>query len=135
MQRYGYIYQADVYCGHCGDAICGSLTAQGKAPLDSMDQSSYDSDDYPKSADVECESDTPQYCGGCEVFLSNSLTSSGYAYVKDALDETDAVKVSQLSEVLQEWAGWYNFRYWDAEDCSDGLDTTRKPGWYSDESY
>lgn len=136
MRSYGYIYKADVYCDTCGDAICESLTAQGKAPLDAMDQVSYDSGDYPKSADIgNEESDTPMHCGQCGEFFCNPLTSPGYAYVKDALDETCETKPHNLSHVLREWASWYGFRYYDAEDCADDLVTARTPGWHSDEAY
>ena len=59
----GYISQADVYCNDCGAAIRASLKSQGKAPEDEMDHRSYDSDDYPKDADVEHnESDVPEHC-------------------------------------------------------------------------
>lgn len=129
----GYIYQADVYCNGCRDAIRESLAAS--APEDPMDQYSYDSDDYPKDADVAHEeSDTPQHCAKCEVFFANPLTRHGYDYVQEKLTESGATKLSQLSEVLGLWATYYNFTYWTAEDCKDD-GRHAGPGWYSIEAF
>ena len=73
-----YIYQADVWCDECGKAIIDELTAQGKAPEDPDDETSYDSDDFPKSFDAESdEADGPQNCaddkcaGDYGTFLQN----------------------------------------------------------------
>lgn len=138
----GYIYQADTYCDDCGNAICERLKAEGKAPEDTMDHSSYDSDDYPKSADVENEeSDTPHHCAGCGEFLRNPLTSAGYKYVQSALNTIPAgTSIASLRTAghlhLAVRAAWYNFRYWDAEDCADDLLGKHPvPGWYSDEAF
>lgn len=137
----GYIYKADVYCDECGDEIRGKLHAQGKTPEDTMDHSSYDSDDFPKDADVEHEeSDTPEHCAQCRKFLRNPLTSDGYSYVQEKLNETDVTspyelgKLNNLNPVLADWAGWYDFQYWDAEDCAD-YGKGRAPGWYSREAF
>jgi hypothetical protein len=137
----GYIYQADVYCDECGDNIRGKLHAQGKAPEDAMDYSSYDSDDFPKGADIEHEeSDTPQHCTKCRKFMRNPLTSAGYSYVQEKLNETGITgpyelgKLNKNNPVLADWGGWYSFQYWDPEDCDDQEDG-RAPGWYSSEAY
>lgn len=139
----GFIYDADTYCDDCGDIIRGELHAQGKAPEDVMDHSSYDSDEFPKDADIEHEeSDTPTYCAQCGKFLHNPLTSYGYAYVQSALDEIPAGKsVSALRNAghpyLADWASCYNFRYFDAEDVADAMNPEKypTPGWYSDEAF
>lgn len=139
----GYIYQADTYCNDCGGRIRSSLrgTHPALCPEDEMDHYSYDSDNYPKDADIEHEeSDIPQHCAQCGDFLHNPLTSEGYKYVQDALNQIPAgTSIAKLinagHEHLADWAGWYDFRYWDAEDCADGLDPNRKPGWYSSEVY
>jgi hypothetical protein len=49
------------------------------------DQSSYDSDEYPKGPypDGGGEADTPQHCDHCHCFLENPLTSDGYDYVRE----------------------------------------------------
>jgi hypothetical protein len=135
----GYIYQADVYCDDCGNAIRRDLKSHSKAPEDVMEHSSYDSDDFPKDADVENEeSDTPEHCAKCHKFLLNPLTSDGYRYVKEQLDATGSQKFSGLSDVLNIWAHWYNFTYWDQADCEeDGRYGSAKggPAWYSSESF
>ena len=96
-----YIYQADVWCDDCGRAICERLTHEGKAPSDPNDEWSFDSDDYPKHADDDEESDCPQHCaagancvnaielpGGTRVgLLFGELTADGVGYVKDAVVE------------------------------------------------
>ena len=131
----GYIFQADVYCDDCGESIRKRLREQGKAPEDEMDHYSYDSGDYPKDADVEHEeSDCPEHCAACHEMLHNPLTSAGYKYVQEKLTESESVKLSRLPGVLQEWASWYDFTYWDADDCGP-LERHRTPGWYSGEMY
>lgn len=137
----GYIYQADVYCESCGAEIRASLKSQGKAPEDELDHYSYDSDDYPKDADVEHEeSDVPQHCAKCGEFLRNPLTSEGYRYVAEKLNEfRDSIKTiarfkNSNHAVLGEWANWYGFSYWTTDDCGP-IEKHQVPGWYSDESY
>lgn len=95
-----YIYQADVWCDDCGRAICKRLKRDGKAPADPDDEWSFDSDDYPKRAGDDEESDTPQHCAagadclnaielpnGKVGLLFGELTSDGVQYVKDAIAE------------------------------------------------
>lgn len=96
-----YIYQADVWCDDCGRAIRNRLKQEGKAPADPRDETSYDSDDYPKRACDDDESDTPQHCAagpdclnaitlpdGDKVgFLMGELTRDGVNYVKEAQRE------------------------------------------------
>jgi hypothetical protein len=96
-----YIYQADVWCDDCGRAIRSGLLLAGKAPENIEDESSYDSDDFPKGpySDNE-ESDTPQHCASGEDcpnhetlddgrkvgMLFGSLTSDGVEYVQQCED-------------------------------------------------
>ena len=115
----GYIYCADVYCDECGEAIKAELDAKGETPEDVDDQHTYDSGDYPKSADVENEeSDCPEHCGNCRVFLHNPLTSHGYQYVKETLNTYND------SDIQAEWASFYGF----TKDDETGV-------WSSDEEY
>src|SRR5215467_10073467 len=103
----GYIYQADVYCEDCGEVIRKQLRADGKAPEDELDHYSYDSDDFPKDADIEHEeSDSPQHCAGCDKFLHNPLTSHGYRYVQEELNETGLRSMYQgnMNIALKTWA-------------------------------
>ena len=131
----GYIYQADIYCEVCGAKICAQLRTAGKAPEDEMETRSYDSYDFPKPTDVEHdESDSPEHCAQCKEFLYNLLTSVGYKYVQERLNDSGEVKLSKLSDVLGEWASWYGFLYWDDADCGP-MQQHQKPGWYSGEMY
>ena len=135
----GYIYQAETYCEDCGKAIREQL--KDSAPEDTLNHSSYDSDYYPKDADVEHdESDCPEHCASCGEFLHNPLTSAGYRYVAEKLNEfRDSVKsIAKFDNsnhpALGEWARWYGFTYWTAEDCADD-GRHSEPGWYSQEAY
>jgi hypothetical protein len=112
----GYIYCAAVYCDKCGEEIKAELDAKGQKPTDPDDQRTYDSGDYPKSVDVASEeSDVPEHCDNCRVFLENPLTSHGYSYVKDALNS---------GSVIEEWASYYGF----TKDEETGV-------WSSDEEF
>ena len=109
-----YIYQADVWCDDCGAKIIADLTAQGKAPEDPDNESSFDSDEFPKHYDAENEeSDGPENCadGHCAgdygTFLQNQLTTDGYTYLKKMLDEHGET----LPEFAKEWADYYQFEY------------------------
>lgn len=84
-----FIYQAALYCEDCGQSIRDSLDGTDKAPENPDDESSYDSDDYPKGPypDGGGESDTPSHCDACNAHLENPLTSDGYAYVIEAVAE------------------------------------------------
>jgi hypothetical protein len=92
------IYQADVWCDDCADAIRKRLQAEGNAPERTYDERSYDSDEYPKIASDDEESDCPQHCAaGADCFnavelpsgfkagyLFGSLTSDGVEYLRQA---------------------------------------------------
>jgi len=96
-----YIYQSDVWCDDCGEAIQNRLISENSAPDDYDNESEFDSDEFPKT--VLCgEADTPQHCGAGEncfnaevlpsgrkigVLLNTDLTSDGVQYVKDAVAE------------------------------------------------
>jgi hypothetical protein len=114
-----YIYQADVWCDTCGDHIKAELDKENKTPEDPEDESSFDSDEYPKRYDAENEeSDGPENCadGKCGgfanghaygMFLENQLTQEGYRYLKGMLDSHGAT----LPEFAKEWAEFYQFEY------------------------
>jgi hypothetical protein len=100
-----YMYQAALYCGPCGRAIRDRLDTKGKAPEDTDDESSYDSDEYPKGPypDGGGESDSPQHCdsgaecldaldmggdfGKVGAWLENDLTADGVQHVADSIEE------------------------------------------------
>lgn len=114
-----YIYQADVWCVECGESICQRIEREGEAPFDTEDQTSYDSDEYPKR-EYNSESDTPEHCasdGDCVnthtlpsgrkigVPLENDLTSDGVKYVK--------VAVEKGGEVADLWKEIYDYIEWE----------------------
>jgi hypothetical protein len=72
-----YMYQAALWCEPCGLAIMARLNEAGKMPEAPADERTYDSDDYPKGPypDGGGESDSPEHCDGCGVFLRNPLTT------------------------------------------------------------
>lgn len=97
-----WIYAGDLYCEDCAAIICGNLDQKGLAPDHRDDETTYDSDDFPKGPypDGGGEADLPQYCGaGPECFsaiklsdgrkvgawLKNELTADGVEYVRDAI--------------------------------------------------
>ena len=98
--KLGFTYKADLHCEKCGREICQNLNRSGKRPADPEDEYSYDSDDYPKTIVVDGESDTPQHCSTCGVFLENSLTSDGVNYVREAIADGSG-------SVVAEWADFY----------------------------
>lgn len=94
------IFQADIYCDDCGTMIETELRDEGNAPLDTSDETSYDSDEYPKYASDDEENDSPVHCAagpdcvdaitlpsghkiGC--LIGYSLTSHGLDYARHAV--------------------------------------------------
>src|ERR1043166_2255031 len=84
-----YIYRAALYCENCAARIKGDLRRAGVTAPNTSDESSYDSDDYPKGpyADGGGEADAPQHCDSCDEFLENPLTSDGARYVAECVRE------------------------------------------------
>jgi hypothetical protein len=106
-----YIYQADLWCDSCGKVIRKQLRREGKAPDHPGNESSYDSDDFPKYVANSGEADCPQHCGAGEecleaielpsgrkvgALLSTELTGDGARYVQEA--------VAEGGEVADLWA-------------------------------
>lgn len=128
-----YIYQADMYCTGCAEAIRCALLIHGKAPANPDDQATYDSDVYPKGpfSDAGGESDSVQHCAcgedcmepteiGGELhgkFLENDLTQAGVANLNEMIRE------NPRGEVVQFWAAYYrDHGYWGVLDPSDLID-------------
>lgn len=113
-----YIYSAALYCEDCGEKIRTELKGVGQAPDDIDDETSYDSDDFPKGPfpDGGGEADTPQHCDECGVFLENPLTTYGGGYVVDAVNEARA-KGRKESVAVTEWAPFYD--YLEFTECED----------------
>lgn len=80
-----YMYQAALYCEACAADLETRLTVPPGANLD--DESTYNSDAYPKGpyAYGGGESDTPNHCDACGVFLENPLTPDGDEYVREQI--------------------------------------------------
>lgn len=75
-----YIYQAAFFCKPCGERLRAGITNAGNAPENPDDPLGYDSDDFPKPI-VEGESDRPEHCAHCAVFLENPITLAGFDYI------------------------------------------------------
>lgn len=105
-----YVFQADVYCDRCGDAIRMDLEAQGRGwtPLS-------DSDSYPSGPHDTGEADCPDHCGGCGVFLENPLTEEGEKYVVERVNE--GLEEGELSYPLDDWYAYYDLDYANYGNC------------------
>lgn len=103
-----YIYQADIYCVDCGQAIICRIQRDTPTFVSAnpSDERKFDSDDYPKGpySDGGGESDSPQHCGMCRVFLENALTRDGETYVRQAID------IERVT--IPEWREFYSY-LWD----------------------
>ena len=106
-----YLYQADLWCDSCGRSIRKQLRREGHAPADPHDETSYDSDEFPKFAADSGEADSPQHCGSGEdcleaielpsgrkigALLSTELTGDGVRYTQEA--------IAAGGEVAELWA-------------------------------
>jgi hypothetical protein len=134
----GYIYNADMFCDDCGEEIendflrdarraVGLVTPVGFAygdddfelSFDPDDEGSYDSEEYPKHYSSGAESDCPQHCGECGVFLENDLTTDGADYVRNAVRE-DLASGCDDSIALTVWFPYYSWLDWkDIGNCDD----------------
>jgi len=108
------IYQADIWCDDCADAIRQAIQADNAAPTDPDDETGYDSDEYPKWASDDDESDAPTHCAGgsdcpnAETLpsgrkvgqLLGQLTTDGEEYVL-------AAHQHQPSEITELWLKFY----------------------------
>jgi hypothetical protein len=120
-----YVFQAALICD-----TCGTLYKQGTdkpAHVDESDESSYDSDDWPKGpySDGGGEADGPCHCDHCGVFLDNPLTPDGETYVRDAFREYVETGRGRL-DVLAEWKAAYDWVWSDFESIT--LEGMREEG-------
>jgi hypothetical protein len=134
-----YTYQAARWCDECAERIREELATAGRSPADPNDETSYDSDDFPKGpfSDDE-ESDSPDHCDAGEDCLCalelddgrkvgaivSGLTEDGIVYVRSATD----------SPCVRAWREHYGLDPFvvsldNAENC-DGfvMVTVRGPG-------
>jgi len=97
-----YAYSADIYCDDCAEKLITELDAN--RVIDSGD-----SDDYPQFDSSSGESDYPQHCADCQVFLENPLTDDGREYVIDTLVK-DLAR-GELGPCVNEWLEYYDLDY------------------------
>jgi len=113
-----YAYQADLYCDDCGETIRAD-----RAPVVAFSDRG-DSDSYPQWASDDSESDCPQYCAGCGLFLENPLTDAGIGYVIEAVQEfissrnpDNAYAASRGdASVIKQWVEHYDIPVYEVFD-------------------
>ena len=112
-----YVFQAALICDTCGTLY--KLGTDKPAHVDEADESSYDSDDWPKGpySDGGGEADSPQHCDHCGIFLDNPLTGDGETYVRDAFREYVELGRGSL-ETLAEWKAAYDWVWFDFESIT-----------------
>ena len=119
-----YIFQAALLCEACGEATRDQIHADGHAPISWDDESSYDSDQFPKGPFPQGggEADCPQHCDQCGKFLKNPLTSDGVAYIREKFNEVEdtsgfdcpldwsefAERIAENHPVLSQWSDYYS---------------------------
>lgn len=116
-----YIYAADQYCEACGEDIKQRLlAARGESAEKYEDETTYDSDDFPKGPYPPGEADTPGHCGSGEdclapleltgedgqpfkvgAFLDCELTTHGVCYLQEQL-------ANNPGPVTEFWASVYS---------------------------
>jgi hypothetical protein len=116
------IYQADVWCDDCANAIRKRLLDEGRAPESREDEYLFDSDEYPKIASDDEESDSPQHCAAHESCLNaielpsgrkvgllfGGLTTEGVRFVRE-------VAIDDSSEVFKLWVQHFTEQGYDLE--------------------
>lgn len=102
-----YMYKAAWLCEGCGESTRQELTEQGNAPADIDNESSYDSDGFPKGPydNGGGESDSPQHCDQCQCFLENPLTDDGLDYVKETIHNQK--EIGGVDSTIAIWANYY----------------------------
>lgn len=120
-----YVFQAALICTDCSHGVQGALVKPDH--VDMHDESSYDSDDWPKGpySDGGGEADSPQHCDMCGVFLDNPLTPDGETYVRDVFRQFVETGRGSL-DVLAEWKAAYDWVWSDFESIT--LEGMREEG-------
>jgi hypothetical protein len=111
-----YIFQADTYCAECAGSIKRQIAAAGGKPARTDDESTFDSDVWPKGPypDGGGEADTPQHCGNpeCRTFLENPLTGDGYEYVRELIADHVNGEGPGDYDTLNQWIQFYEIPLW-----------------------
>ena len=93
-----YQYDGDLYCRPCGEGIAATLPKP-----DEWEREHPDSLSYPVAYDSgEGESDTPDHCGQCQLFLERNLTDEGRQYVQYYVDTLDSD-----TDITELWGEFY----------------------------
>jgi hypothetical protein len=92
-----YIYNAALYCKTCAQILRKNLRAESKTDTG-------DSGDWPQGPYRDGESDSPQHCDRCSLFLRNPLTDEGLKYVTNRYMEAEG---SKKHPVLMQWIEYY----------------------------
>lgn len=111
-----YTYRAALWCEDCIAHI--KRTLPKPAHVDEENESSYDSDDWPKGpyeADG-IEADYADHCAGCGVFLENRLTDDGVKHLADQI-MTGRVQPAVVAYYRDDYP-----QIWVAEDRRKALD-------------
>ena len=102
-----YMFDGDVYCKPCGEAIAATLPDP-----DAWEREHPDSNSYPVAYDSsEGEADSPEHCGKCGLFLERNLTEDGVRYVQDYVDT-----LCGDTDITLLWGEFYGIN---ALDCVD----------------
>ena len=96
-----YIFNAAIYCEECAVETMTGLGNDGVA--DDGDSDTYPQGPYSAGGG---ESDCPQHCEGCQLFLENPLTSEGRDYVAESI-ETFLADGSGARDIIAQWADFY----------------------------
>jgi hypothetical protein len=75
----GYVYQAAWICTPCGKEVMDKL----ETPAGYPDEYTWDTDWYPKGPYWIGESDSPEHCDICNLFLENPLPDDRLWYVAE----------------------------------------------------
>lgn len=117
-----FIYRADIWCHDCGLALCERLTREGKAPSDPNDESTYDSDDFPKPASDDDECDCPQHCAAGSDCVNAVTLPSGHK-IGALIGGLTAAGIEYVQEEIV--AGGEVSLYWCDEFTARGYDFKR----------
>lgn len=120
-----YMYKAALYCKECGEKIKQELALGGKAIPQNLDETQYDSDSYPKGPypDGGGEADTPQHCDRCGRFLENPLTTDGYRYLREMVNEAQSRDGDDADDdILRELIEFYPEAFEGPEYASEGME-------------
>lgn len=122
-----FIYQADIYCEDCGEAIKAEIVQAHRHTLSEDNMLKDDSDAWPQGPYSEGggEADCPQHCGRCGTFLDNPLTGEGETYVRDAWREFIDTGRGHI-DTLAEWKAGYDWVWMDFESIT--LEGMREEG-------